>query len=131
MRMGDIGWGLQRAGARVAFSFALLIFAISSVSFAQEPMVYRHCVLNKAPYGDPSFHSAVFRVRANVIREGLENDFAGFVAAHFDADASSGALCFGPFDTYQQAANNQNDIMARDRRFNKYIVITRWAYREE
>lgn len=94
-------------------------------------MVDRHYVLNKAPYGNPSFYSAVFRVRTNVIREGLENDFAEFVTAHFDADPSSGALCLGPFDTYQQAANSPNDIMARDRRFNKYIVITRWAYREE
>lgn len=131
MGVGDIGWGLQRAGARLAFSFALLIFFISSVSFAKEPMVYRHCVLNKAPYGNPSFHSAVFRVRADVIREGLENDFAAFVAARFDPDASSGTLCFGPFDTYAQAANSQNDIMARDRRFSKLIVVTRWVHREE
>lgn len=113
----------------------LLVLALSlatvhtSAAMAQSAMVYRHCVLSKSPYGNPSFYSSVFRVPADTITNGIENDFASYVAARHDPDAMSGAICFGPFETFQEADNNRNEIMARDRRNGKAIVSTRWAYR--
>lgn len=118
---------------RGALRFAVVALSLATFQMsdatAQSAMVYRHCVLSKSPYGNPSFYSAVFRVRTDTITNGIENDFASYVAARHDPDAISGAICFGPFETYQEADNSRNEIMARDRRNGKNIVSTLWAHR--
>lgn len=116
------------AGWKACAVLGAITFASHSAG-AQESPRFHYCMLAKHPYGEPVFYSAVFRAADDVMVQGIESAFDSYVAARLDPDAMSGALCFGPFETYQEAADRENDAISNSRRNGKGVVVTRWAYR--
>ena len=116
------------AGWKTCVVLGAVAFA-SHGAAAQETSRFHYCMLAKHPYGEPVFYSAVFRAADDVMVQGIESAFDSYVAARLDPDAMSGALCFGPFDKYQDAADSENDAMAGSRRSGKTVVVTHWSYR--
>jgi hypothetical protein len=125
--LGNVAAG--RAAPIVLGLVVMLLVAITaSAAFAQNGTVYRFCKLAKSPYGNPVYYSAVFEVDYDISANGVENDFNAFVSAQYDPDAISGSICFGPYDSYRDADNYQNELIAKDRRDGDDVVLTRWYY---
>ena len=125
---------MKRFGPIPAWKTCIVLGAIAFPSHsgaAQDSPRFHYCMLAKHPYGEPVFYSAVFRAADGTTLESMEVSFDSYVAARLDPDAMSGALCFGPFETYQEAADRENDAIGNSRRNGKGVVVTRWAYRED
>lgn len=121
----------ERAKLPAVFAAALgaLLLATPAAAPAQGSTAWFYCSLAKSPYGDPTFYSAIFRADRGIYGRALENSFNSYVSARHDPDAISGAICFGPYDDYQEAADRENDSIANDRRRDIRTVVTRWEYR--
>lgn len=116
----------------ISAAAALLLCAPPPHAQDRTQLGWFQCSLPKSPYGDPVFYSSVFPADRGMGRDvGYENAFSSYVAARYDPNAISGAVCFGPYDDYQEAANTQNDQIAGNRRDGKRVVITKWVYRGE
>jgi len=108
---------------------ALGTLVLAAPAPAQGDTAWFYCSLAKSPYGNPTFYSSIFRADRGIYGRALENSFNRYVSARHDPDAISGSICFGPFDDYQDAADQENDSIASDRRGDRGVVLTRWEYR--
>lgn len=117
------------------FTFFLLAASAACLAVAAPPTPsakaqipgWRYC--SSAPSGGGSvYFSQVFASDSSVYHVGVSNSFNNFLAARYDRNAGSGALCAGLYDSYQEAADKLNDDAAQYRRAGRDVVFTRWSY---
>lgn len=113
---------------------AFLALAMAAGSLAATPAqaqgtYFRYCQFNRQVETNTAYFSAVFSTPADTYGVGVVNAFNSFVTGRYDGDAISGANCLGPYDSYQEAANEMNDDMGYFRSRNIRVVLTGWRYR--
>lgn len=98
-------------------------------AMAQGVTAHFFCSVAKPPYGEVKYYSAIFAADSTTYAPAMQNPFVAHVAARYDPDTMSGAICFGPYQSYREAADTQNEFVANDRRNGNRVIFTRWTYR--
>lgn len=118
---------------KLALMLGVMLF--SSVAQAKDDDTrYTFCrslITENAASWDKSFWvvSSVFRTHFNVSRSdiGIKNSFNSFIEAEFGGHARM-ALCFHE-DSYQDAADERNDLISEYRNEGKDFRTVHWSYR--
>lgn len=71
--------------------------------------------------------SSVFRVKAGTYHIGVQNSFRDYVSANYD-DVSS-PTCHTTIETYQEAADDRSNWIAKLRRDRWTVFTVNWSYR--
>ena len=72
--------------------------------------------------------SSVFKIRNDVYHVGVENSFRSYVNAEFGA-LSDSPNCSIRYDSYQDAADERNDLISEYRNEGKDFRTVHWSYR--
>jgi len=124
MKMNKVS-GLFAAGAAL-----LAIGGASAPAWAEYgETVYYFChVSQDTDDGYVYYYSATMGVDKDVYSVGIQNSFNSFVTAHYDPHVISGAICLGPYESWQDAEDKRNDDIGDTRRRDWDVVLTRWTY---
>lgn len=110
----------------------LPLLAVAFVGFAAPAVEtrnddYRFCKASEPNYGRYHLYSTVFRVPDGTYHVGIQNSFYSFATA-YDGRAFGTPVCFGPYDTWQEAEDQKNAYIAQNRRDGHGVSLAQWAY---
>lgn len=89
---------------------------------------YRFCKASEPNYGRYHLYSTVFAVPDGTYHVAIQNSFYSFATAYDGRDFGASVICFGPYDTWQEAEDQKNAYIAQNRRDGHDVSLARWAY---
>ncbi|HEV2081826.1 MAG TPA: hypothetical protein VGR32_05150 [Brevundimonas sp.] len=89
---------------------------------------YRFCKASEPDYGRYHLYSTVFAVPDGTYHVGIQNSFYSFANAYDGREFGTSVICFGPYDTWQEAEDQKNAYIAQNRRDGHEVSLAQWAY---
>ena len=89
---------------------------------------YRFCKASEPNYGRYHLYSTVFSVEDGTYHVGIQNSFYSFANAYDGREFGASVICFGPYDTWQEAEDQKNAYLTQNRRDGHDVSLARWAY---